>query len=264
MDYHYSKNVKKIYQNKMGQGINHEDAASLEESLRRSNFCERITSFPLKVFNFILDCMCYGPGIGKITTERIIKHRVAKVNTTAGNLSFPIIKMPSFELNLGFFTSDQIFEPGTHDMDQFLEKQGGMFPENTRINTIETYWILNYRRPKDIRGEKSVYCFIENELDGLIYIYHLKNNELIDYEKIIANYEAEIENLDFMEKVEKEIVNLGSISNFMDELEKEDKQGNEECIRKRIKTNNCCSDACSTQDFCFNPNSTSTPRSQKL
>ena len=37
--------------------------------------------------------------------------------------------MPSFELNLGFFTGDQIFEPGIHDMDQFLEKQGGMFPE---------------------------------------------------------------------------------------------------------------------------------------
>mgnify|MGYP003632771560 FL=1 len=245
----------------MGQGINQEDAQTLEESLRRSNFCERVMSFPMTVFNFFFDCLCYGPGIGKIVTEKIIKHRVARINTSVGNLSFPVMKMPSFELSFGFFTGDHVFEPGLHDIDTFLQKQGGLFPRNIRISTIETYWILNYRRPKDIEGEKSIYCFIENELDGLIYIYLLKNNELIDYEKIITNYEAEVENLDFMEKVDKEIVNIGSVANFMDELEKD---GNEECIRKRIKTNNCCSDTCSTQGFCFNENSTTTPRSQEL
>ena len=98
----------------------------------------------------------------------------------------------------------------------------------------------------------------------MIYIYLLRNNELIDYEKIIANYEAEVENLDFMEKVEKEIVNIGSIGKFMDELEKEDREMIEDGIRKRIKVDNCCPDNCTGQDFCFNPNSTSTPRSQKL
>jgi len=248
----------------MGQGINQEDARSLEESLRRSNFCERVMSFPMTIFNFFFDCLFYGPGIGKVVTERIIKHRVARIDTSVGQLSFPVMKMPSFELSFGFFTGDQIFEPGLHDMDMFLEKQGGIFPRNTRISTIETYWILNYRRPKDVEGEKSVYCFIENELDGLIYIYLLQNNELIDYEKIVSNYEAEVENLDFMEKVEKEIVNIGSIGNFMDELEKEDREMSESGIRKRLKMDNCCGDNCTTQGFCFNENSTNTPKSQQL
>lgn len=243
----------------MGQGINHEDARSIEESLRRSSFCQGVINFPYRVLNFIFECLYYGPGVGKVVTEKIIKHRVARISTSVGQLSFPVMKMPSFELNFGFFTGGEMFDPGLHDIDSFLEKRGGMFPRNIRISTVETYWILNYRRPKDIEGEKSIYCFIENEIDGLIYIYLLQNNELIDYEKIVANYEAEVENLDFMEKVEKEIVNLGSIGNFMDELEMDG-----EGIRKRLKTDDCCGDNCTTQGFCFNENSTTTPRSQEL
>ena len=248
----------------MGQGINQEDAKSIENSLRRINFCQLITEFPFRVVNFIFECFYYGPGIGKVYTEKIIKHKVAKIRTSAGCLSFPILKMPCFDLNLGFFTGYLNGETGLQDLDQFLEKNRDIFPNHVLVSSIESFWILNFRRPKDIDGEKNIFCFVENELDGLIYIYELRDNELIDYEKIIANYEAEVENLDFMEKVEKEIVNIGSIGKFMDELEKEDEQGNEEGIRKRIKTNNCCSDTCSTQGFCFNPNSTSTPRSQKL
>ena len=244
----------------MGQGINSEDVSSLENSLKNSTFFQGIITFPFTVFNFLFDCLCYGPGIGKIVTERIIKHRVARINTSSGSLTFPILKMPSFELSFGFFTGDNIFEQGLHDLDIFLEKNKGIFPKNIKLSTVETYWILNYRRAKDISGEKDVYCFIENSLDGLIYIYQIKNNELIDYEKIIANYEAEVENLDFMERVEKEIVNLGSIGNFMDQLEKESNEPGEGGIRKRLKVADCCESSCSAEGFCFNPNSTTTQR----
>ena len=61
-----------------------------------------------------------------------------------------------------------------------------------------------------------------------------------------------------MERVEKEIVNL-SIGNFMDQLEKESNEpgegGNE-----RLKVADCCESSCSSEGFCFNPNSTTTQR----
>lgn len=246
----------------MGYGIDSESLESMQQNFQSSGFFNRITSLPGQILNFVFDCFYYGPGIGKISTEKIIKHKVAKIDTTAGRLSFPIIKIPCFELNMGFFTDSSKINRGFHDISDFLKDHEGEFPDNVRLSNVESYWILNYRRPRDVNGEKDVYCFIENELDGLIYIYHIEENNLIDYEKIISNYEAEIENLDFMEKVEKELVNIGSIGKFMDELEKEDEENGG--LRKRLKPDSCCGENCTSQGFCFDENSTTTVRSEDL
>lgn len=248
----------------MGQGINSEDAASLEASLRRSNFCNIITSIPYKIYEFFRDTILYGPGVGRINTQKVLKHKVANINTSSGILSFPIVKMPCFDLNFGFFTGTIQLEQGIQDISEFLSNNNGIFPNHSKLETVQSYWILNYRRPKDINGRSNVFCFVENIMDGLIYIYEIKDNQLIDYEKILEDYEKEIENLDFMERVEKEIVNLGSIGKFMDELEKEQGDEGEGSLRKRLKVGDCCGDNCTSQEFCFNENNTTTPRSQEL
>ena len=243
----------------MGQGITSSEAASLEASLRRSNFCNIITSIPYRIFEFFRDIVLYGPGVGRINTQKVLKHKVANINTSSGLLRFPIMKMPCFDLNFGFFSGSIKLNQGLQDIPTFLDDNNGIFPGHIKLETVQSYWILNYRRPKDVNGRLSVFCFIENMMDGLIYIYEIKDNQLIDYEKILEDYEKEIENLDFMERVEKEIVNIGSIGKFMDELEKDNEDG--ESCRKRIKFQDS---SCCTGDVCFNENSTTIQRREDL
>ena len=236
----------------MGGGINNEDLEDIEESLKRSGFIQKIVSFPYTVISFIFDCIYYGPGVGTVSTKRLIKHRVGKVSTSLGNLTVPIVKMPAFDLTFGFFTENDNISSGLFDIEEFLAIKNGIFPESINLKNVETYWLINYRRPKDVHGKKKIFCYINNQLDGLIYIHKIENNDLIDYEKILDTYEAEIENLDFMEKIEKEIVNIGSIGKFMDELENDENE--EGGLRKRLKT----------ESACFNGNCTTLPRSEDL
>ncbi len=245
----------------MGQGINQEDSKNIENSFRRANFFHRLFSLPQLVFNFIFDCCFYGPGVGKVGTEKIIKHKVGKVSSSVGDIRLPILKMPCFDLNFGFFNDRDDLNDGLYDIEELKEKQvntltiesicGAFLGDHmTLLATFESYWILNYRRPKDVFGDKEVTCFIENQLDGLIYIYHIKENQLIDYEKIVSDYESEVDNLNFMEKMEREAVRVECPESFCDN----------EC-RKRIKLDE---QTCCVSDFCFNENSTTVRKSEDL
>lgn len=234
----------------MGRGFNEEDSSELEESMKKTGFIYRVFSLPLTILDFVFNCFVYGPGVGKISTEKIIKHRVAKIDTTIGKMSIPVMKMPCFDLTFGFFSDTVDVDNGIHDLDDFEEKNGNIFPLHISLKMFESYWILNYRRPKDIFGENEVTCFIENQLDGLVYIFRIKENQLIDYEKIISDYETEVDTLNFMERMEREAVNIEPPADFC----------NDGC-RKRIKLDN---ETCCVNDGCFDENSTTIKKTHDL
>ena len=237
----------------MGGGINSEDLEDIQESLSRSGFIQKVVSFPYRVISFIFDCIFYGPGVGSVSTKKISKHRVCKVSTSMGNITVPIVKMPAFDLTFGFFLEYDNISTGLIDTEDFLAKRKGSFPKSIKLSNIETYWLLNYRRPKDVHGKKKIFCYINNQLDGLIYIHKIENNDLIDYEKILDTYELEIENLDFIENVENEIVTIQNTEEFLKNLG-EDEAEETEGLRKRIKV----------EGVCFNGNCTNIPRSENL
>ena len=188
----------------MGGGITSEDAREIQESLQRSNCLHRVLRFPLEVINFCIDSVLYGPGIGKISTEKVIKNKICKVETTKGPVNLPLMKMICFDLTCGFITKRNNFQEGIGKYSDFIGIQG-TFPRNIPLKTVETYWIVDYRRPKDINGLSEAYFYILSELEDLIYIEKISNNDLIDYEKMVNNYEIELEKL---ELIENEIVNV--------------------------------------------------------
>ena len=61
-------------------------------------------------------------------------------------------------------------------------------------------------------------------MDNLIYVEKIVNNDMIDYEKLISNYEEELDNL---ELIENEIVNIEKTQTEITTIEQE--------LRKRRK-----------------------------
>lgn len=182
----------------MGQFIDREDIENISESVVKSKICERITSIPIRILNFVWNCFLYGPGVGIVSTERKGREKTGTVTTSVGNLTIPIMKMISFEISIGFFLENREFEEGLQELDKFENTHNGI-PRSQTLKTNESYWILNYRRPKDVMGTKEIYFFVVNELDNLIFIYKISNNDLIDYEKMIDLYETKLDNLEYIE-----------------------------------------------------------------
>ena len=137
----------------------------------------------------------YTPGVGSVTTNKKIKHKVATVETDAGTLDIPIMKMGSFELQFGFFEKTNFSKLGLHRYSEFMELYSNQFPEHENLKNVGNNWILNYRRPKDFRGHSSVTGFVLSEIDDVIYLFDVTENNLIDYEMIMSMYDTEIENL---------------------------------------------------------------------
>ena len=68
--------------------------------------------------------------------------------------------------------------------------------ESSSLKIIESYWVLNYRRPADVFGREVVYFYVINEFDSLIYIKEIKDNNLINYENMLSDYEKTVTLLD--------------------------------------------------------------------
>lgn len=215
----------------MGQPLADEDIQELENSFKNSNFFSRIFSIPSTVFNYVWNMIFCGPGVGRLFTERIRKHRIATVGTTSGELTLPIMKMPCFDLTFGFFMGTVDMEDGLYDMEKFYS-QIPVFPRYMPLRTIETYWILNYRRPTDVEGRKEIMCYIQNELDGLIYLRRVSNNNLIDYEQICLDYENALEARELAEREMVKVESFGVCSSVNDSC----------CFNENCTTvNNSCS-----------------------
>ena len=82
-------------------------------------------------------------------------------------------------------------------------------------------------------GRKEVMCYIQNELDGLIYLHKISNNNLIDYEKIFHDYEDALEERELVEREMVKVENvIGIYSNVSDSC----------CFNENCTTvNNSCS-----------------------
>ena len=188
----------------MGGGITHEDLNEIQENFLESKCLRSLVNLPFKVFNFCIDAFLYGVGKGNLTTDKRIKHKIGTIQTTKGTLTVPIMKMTCFDLTCGFITDMAEIKEGMTKYSDFMGIRP-IFPTNIELKTIETYWILNFRRPKDVTGKNDIYFYVLSEMEDLIYIEKIIDNNLIDYEKMLNNYEEELERL---ELIENEIVNV--------------------------------------------------------
>ena len=156
-------------------------------------------SIPSTIFNYVWGIIFYGPGVGRICTEKIRNHRVGRIETDAGAITIPVMKIPCFDLTFGFFRTEPSASEGLYEMEDFF-KINPQFPSFSLVKTIETYWVLEHRRPKDVFGKKDIICYIHNELDGVIYLRRITGNNLIDYEKIYLEYEEALESKELIER----------------------------------------------------------------
>lgn len=148
-----------------------------------------------RIASKVLQHMFYTPGVGTVTTNKKIKHRVATVQTDLGRIDLPLLKMGSFELQFGFFEKPIFTKNGIHNYGDFLNLYSGKFPPHEMLRTAGNSWILNYRKPKDFRGKGDLSGFILSEIDDVIYIFDVFENDYIEYEDIMKMYDREIENL---------------------------------------------------------------------
>lgn len=149
---------------------------------------------PSAIFNSIGRYLWYSPGVGSVTLQKKGKKKFGVVNTELGEMKVPIMKMSSFENVYGFFSNDSLYPLGLFPLDTFEQIHGGNFPPYESFNNIGDNLILNYRRPSDFNGKDHVYGFIKSEIDGLVYVYRIDDNKLIDYESIDSDYIEKIEN----------------------------------------------------------------------
>ena len=139
------------------------------------------------------------PGVGVLTYENKKKTKVGIVKTESGDLNLPLMKMNSFDINFGFFTENFLQDEGFMTIDSFNEKYANNMSDMIPLKNIGNFWILNYRRPKDFFGRDVIHGYVESPLDNVIYLFKVENNVLIEYEKIIENYDNQL--LDFANNV---------------------------------------------------------------
>ena len=154
------------------------------------NLLSKPTSFVSKLGRYLW----YSPGEGSVSVFKKGKRRVCQTETELGTMTLPIMKMSSFENVYGFFEEDLGYPVGMMELDKFLDLYSGQFPTYKPLDSTGDYIILNHRRPRDFHNKDSVYGFIKSDIDGLIYVYLVENNDLIQYENIDANYCELIEN----------------------------------------------------------------------
>ena len=179
----------------MGGSINREDLDEIQKSIAKSKFCNVLANIPYAIFDYISSMLLYGPGNGSISVfSKKEGSKLASINSVSGKIEVPLMKMICFDIDVGFVNGPIEFREGLMDLQNF--KNINKKIQTLDLKTTESYWILNYRRPKDVFGEETVYFYIINEFDSLIYIKEIKDNNLIDYEEMMSNYEKNITLLD--------------------------------------------------------------------
>ena len=149
---------------------------------------------PMRLVRKIGSYLLYSPGVGSVSLEKKGKKRYGVVSTELGNMKVPVIKLSSFENIHGYFKNKLDYPLGMMELDKFKDLYFGVVPDYEPAKTVGDYLIMNYRRPRDFAGRDELYGFILSEIDGLIYVYCVENNSLIDYEAIDEDYTCLIEN----------------------------------------------------------------------
>jgi len=198
------------------------------------------TTFVSCYWKKILYFFIHPLGTGFTRTKSYNKKKVLEVKTDIGALNFPILKMFSFDVSLGFFEYPiHDLETNLYDLDFFKSFFNGNLPEMKINKTIDSYWILNERKPTDFRGKTKASLFLYSPLDDIIYLYQVENNQLINYEDMIANYLEKVENDDIVHSSEESVdeEELKEYEEMVKEIEKEEiiKEYEKEEIGEEIK-----------------------------
>ncbi len=152
-----------------------------------------ISNDPMRLVKKIGNYLFYTPGVGSVSLKKKGKKRYGVVSTDLGDLNVPVMKLSSFENIHGYFRNKLDYPLGMMELDKFQDLYYGVVPDYEPAKTIGDYLIMNYRRPRDFEGRDELYGFILSEIDGLIYVYCVENNSLIDYEAIDEDYTQLIE-----------------------------------------------------------------------
>ena len=153
-----------------------------------------ISNDPMRLVRNFGSYLFYTPGVGSISLKKKGKKRYGIVSTELGEMKVPVMKLSSFENIHGYFKQNLDFPLGMMELDKFQELYYGNFPDYEPAKTVGDYLIMNYRRPQDFSGKDKLYGFIRSDIDGLIYVYCVENNSIIDYETIDEDYTYLIEN----------------------------------------------------------------------
>lgn len=179
----------------MGAGITSDDLVDIQDSFSKSRFIRKLLSLPTDICNYITDMFFYGPGRGRVSLINVNKDvKSALISTYLGEFRIPVMKMICFDIDAGFIKGPIIFREGLMDLENFRNNNNNV--ETIGLENIETYWILNYSRPVDVFGTDTVYFYVINEFDNLIYVREIKDNHFIDYNTIFTSYEKSIDLLD--------------------------------------------------------------------
>ena len=149
---------------------------------------------PMRLVRKMGNYLLHTPGVGSVSLEKKGKKKYGVVSTEVGDLKVPVMKLSSFENTHGYFRNKLDYPLGMMELDKFKDMYFGVVPDYEPAKTIGDYLIMNYRRPRDFAGRDKLYGFILSEIDGLIYVYCVENNNLIDYEAIDEDYTCLIEN----------------------------------------------------------------------
>jgi len=152
-----------------------------------------------RITNCVLNIILNKPGVGKVEPITLKKNKIATIKTNVGDIRVPLVKMPSFDLSMGFFMEKVDLDPGLHFLEEFYE-----FPEHIKLKNFGTSWITDILKPMTLNGSGSAKGFIISYIDSTVYIFDVTDNNFIDYKKIINNYELALEDYDNSEIFEPE------------------------------------------------------------
>ena len=150
------------------------------------SFC---TLFPLSVaafvfwnLPFVYKLTRYGENIGDFVLK---EHRVS-VNSTAGTVNLPIVRLPSYDWTVGFFLHESI--PDGINRANVLESL-----TKTQCRIYRDKLICEYSYPRQVYGHDKVRGYIMSELDDECFVFTVINNDPIDYQKYCNRFEELLE-----------------------------------------------------------------------
>ena len=131
-----------------------------------------VIGFMLWNYQYIIKSMTYGTDLGNVKFSR----RSLEVATTQGQLSIPVMTLPSYDWNVGFFVGDtSTVRDGINDY--------AVVENHDRIdcNIVRNKLICEYLYPEQVNGTSLVRGYVGSMFDGECYVFTVDNGGAIDY-----------------------------------------------------------------------------------
>jgi len=163
-----------------------------------------------KISNIFYDFLTKYPGVGSISSS----NNSLVMNTEIGELTLPLFKLKSLDIDIYFFTEQQIEENivlKDYVFDELLKEV-----ESFNMKRYGTSLIKNISRPSDFKQKNQISGFVRSFLEDKVLVFTIKDDKIIDYNKLInefidSNYE---------EDDEEEDGDFHNVKKLIDELSK--------------------------------------------